>query len=318
MHVLVTLPISEEQKGRLVEAASDKTFVFENAADITEKDLEGAEIILGNIKKASDLAYCRHLRWVHLSNAGVDDYLKPGILPDGVDLANGTGAYGPAISEYMVGTTFMLYKKLDHYMRDQVDHTWHQDGQVRLVQGSTVLVLGLGDIGSSYAMKMKALGCHVIGVKRRPSEKPEWLDELYTEEMTDALLERADIVAMSLPGTKETYHFLNARRIGMMKQDAIVINVGRGVCIDTEALTEALYEKRIGGAALDVIEGEPLRADHPIWDAPRAVITPHISGRTMQPDTLDRLVSMFAENLKKDKNGEPLSYLVDLQTGYQQ
>ena len=134
--------------------------------------------------------------------------------------------------------------------------------------------------------------------------------------LADALLPEADVVALCLPGNSATRHTLDARRIGLLKRNAVVINVGRGSAIDTEALCDALYRGRIAGAALDVTDPEPLPADHPLWDAPNAVITPHISGGFSLPETLEQIVDIFAENLRRDAAGEPLLNLVDLRSGY--
>ncbi len=221
-----------------------------------------------------------------------------------------------AISEYMIGCLFMMRKKLDRYHSNQINHSWKSEGHVGIVQGTTVLVLGLGDIGRTFAGKMKALGCYTIGVKRRMSEKPAEVDELYTIEDLDQLLPRADVIAMSMPGTAATRHTLNRERIAMLKESAVVINVGRGPAIDTEALCDALYAGKIAGAALDVTDPEPLPADHRLWDAPGALITPHTSGGYALPETLVQIADIFVENLENYLAGKPLKNLVDMETGY--
>ena len=145
-------------------------------------------------------------------------------------------------------------------------------------------MIGLGDIGRTFAGKMKALGCYTIGIRRRVSEKmvagDVAADEVHGLEDLDRLLPRADVVALSLPGNASTFHVLNRERIGLLKPNAIVLNVGRGTAIDTDALSDALYAGKITGAALDVTDPEPLPADHPLWSAPGALITPHISAAT--------------------------------------
>jgi phosphoglycerate dehydrogenase-like enzyme len=195
-------------------------------------------------------------------------------------------------------------------------HLWHSEGFVRVVEGSTVLVIGWGDIGSTFGRKMKALGCRVIGVKRRVGACPGWADGLYGMEALDELLPQADVVALSLPGNAATYHTLSRERIALLKPEAVVLNVGRGTAIDTEALADALYEGKIAGAALDVTDPEPLPEDHRLWDAPNAVITPHISGGFALPQTLEQIVELFAVNLEHYLAGEPLDNLIDMETGY--
>ena len=131
---------------------------------------------------------------------------------------------------------------------------WKSEGHVGVIQGTTVLVIGLGDIGTCFASKMKALGCTTIGVKRRVGEKPDCIDGLYGMEELDSLLPRADVVALSLPGNPSTYHTLNRERISLLSPNAIVLNVGRGTAVDTDALSDALYAGKIAGAALDVTD----------------------------------------------------------------
>ena len=316
MKILVTPPLNERQKEKLIQAAPGQEMIFCGQNDITEEMLGEADIILGNLKNPKQLTACRNLKWIQLNNAGTEGYCEPGVLPEGAVLANATGAYGLAISEHMIGMLFELKKKLNLYYRNQLEHRWHSEGFVSVIEGSTVLVIGLGDIGSTFGKKMKALGCRVLGVKRRIGECPDWLDGLYGMEELEQLLPQADIVAMSLPGNAATRHTLNRNRIALMKNSAVVLNVGRGTAIDTEALTDALYEKKIAGAGLDVTDPEPLPSDHRLWDAPNAVITPHISGGFALPETLEQIVDLFAANLGHYFLGEPLENVIDLKTGY--
>lgn len=316
MYILVTPPVNKRQKETLRAAAPGQEMVFHQKDEVTKEDLMRAQIILGNLSDPKDLALCSRLKWIQLNNAGTEGYCEPGVLPKGALLANATGAYGLAISEHMIGCLFELRKKLHLYRQNQAAHLWKSEGFVDVVEGSRVLVIGFGDIGSAFGRKMKALGCQVIGVKRRITEKPEWLEGLYPMEDLDRLLPWADVVAMSLPGNPATYHVLDQRRISLLKKNAVVINVGRGMAIDTDALTDALLAGRIAGAALDVTDPEPLSKDHPLWDAKNALITPHISGGFALPETLEQIVRLFADNLRRYFAGMPIGNLVDLTTGY--
>lgn len=316
MYILVTPPVNDRQKEKLMAAAPGHELVFHVQNEVTEEDLKRADIILGNLNQPGRLKVCENLKWIQLNNAGTEGYCEPGIMPDNAVLANATGAYGLAISEHMIGCLFELRKKLHLYYRNQLAHEWKSEGFVDVVEGSNVLVIGLGDIGTSFGRKMKAFGCRVTGVKRRIGEKPDWLDELCGMDELERLLPQADVVAMSLPGNPSTYHVLNQERIALLKENAVVINVGRGTAIDTDALSEALYAGKIAGAALDVTDPEPLPADHPIWDAPNAIITPHISGGFALPETLEQIVDLFADNLRRYLSGCPLTNIVDPATGY--
>ena len=317
MKIVVTPPFTEEQKALILSAAErPEDVIFCLKSDMTEELLREADVLLGNLESPGQLEKTEHLNWIQLNNAGTDGYCVPGRLPQGAVLTNATGAYGLAISEHMLACLFMLRKKLNLYYANQLQSQWKSEGHVGVIQGTTVLVIGLGDIGTCFASKMKALGCTTIGVKRRVGEKPDCVDGLYGMEELDSLLPRADVVALSLPGNPSTYHTLNRERISLLSPNAIVLNVGRGTAVDTDALSDALYAGKIAGTALDVTDPEPLPADHPLWKAPNAIITPHISGGYALPETLQQIAEIFAENLKRFQAGEPLRNVVDLETGY--
>lgn len=314
MKILVTLPLDERQKNRLEMNFKHQEFVYCLAEDVTKEVIRDAEVILGNLDPAF-LQYAEELKWLQLNNAGTEGFCD-GALPKGVMLTNATGAYGLAISEHMIGVLFELQKKLNLYEKNQREHLWKKEGHVQVIEGSRVLVIGLGDIGTAFARKMKALGCRTTGIKRREGRKPEGVDDLYTLECLDRELPKADIVALSLPGNEDTRHILNEERIALLKKNAVVINVGRGITVDTEALTRALQEGRIAGACLDVTDPEPLPPEHPLWEMENVILTPHVSGGYSLPETLERILTICIENLECYVVKRPLRNLIDFRTGY--
>lgn len=314
MKILVSLPLNDRQKEKLERNFRHQEFLYCPANEVTEKTVANAEVILGNVPPEV-LKGAKVLKWLQLNNAGTEGYCD-GALPKGVVLTNATGAYGLAISEHMIGVLFELQKKLNLYQTNQLAHVWKKEGNVRMIQGSRVLVIGLGDIGTAFAQKMKALGCRTVGIKRREGRKPAGVDDLYLLERLEQQLPRADIVALCLPGNADTWHLLNKERIALMKESAVVLNVGRGITIDTEALTEALQEGRIAGAALDVTDPEPLPSDHPLWEMKNVIITPHISGGYALPETLEQILDICIENLECYMVQRPLRNVIDFRTGY--
>ena len=182
MKILVTLPLDERQKNRLEMNFKHQEFVYCLAEDVTKEVIRDAEVILGNLDPAF-LQYAEELKWLQLNNAGTEGFCD-GALPKGVMLTNATGAYGLAISEHMIGVLFELQKKLNLYEKNQREHLWKKEGHVQVIEGSRVLVIGLGDIGTAFARKMKALGCRTTGIKRREGRKPEGVDDLYTLELS--------------------------------------------------------------------------------------------------------------------------------------
>ena len=313
--ILCFLPATEAEQAALRAAApAGRELVFCTGAP--EPDLLGqAEVLLGKVP-ASRLKEAPGLRWLQLESAGTEGYRDPGLLPEGARLTCASGAYGPGISEHMLAMLLALQKRLPEYWRQQQTGTWESRGRVAGIEGSTCLVIGLGDIGSCFGKRVKALGATVLGVRRTLREKPEWLDGIVALSELDAALARADVVALCLPGTGETMGLMDRERIGRMKPGAILLNVGRGSAVDTGALVEALDRGHLAGAGLDVTDPEPLPPDHPLWRAPGALITPHISGFYHFEGTRRRIVALATENLRRYAAGEPLLNQVDYSTGY--
>ena len=262
------------------------------------------------------LRFAKNLRWISTPMAGAVQYCAPGVLPEGVPLTNSAGAYGPAISEHMLTLTLMLIRRMDEYMAQQNARGWGLIGRVRTLGECRIAVVGMGDIGANYAMRVHALGAKVVGVRRTAHEKPDYVDALYTQDRLDEALRDADVVALALPGTSETENVLSRERLAALKPGCIIVNVGRGSLIDQEALGEMLRSGHLGGAGLDVCKPEPLPADDPLWDAPRLILTPHVSGMNSCAFTLHRILDMYFENLLRWKEGQTLLRQVRRELGY--
>jgi phosphoglycerate dehydrogenase-like enzyme len=312
--VLVVLPVKESHKA-LLEGNAPAGAEFVYCEEPTREMIQGASIIIGNVPQDL-LAGTSKLKWLQLNSAGTDGYTTPGVLPEGAYLTNATGAYGLALSEHMLAMLLCLMKKLHLYAEDQKAHVWGDRGNVMSIEGSTTLVVGMGDIGGEFAKRMHALGSHVIGIRRNKAEKPDYLDGLYQMDALDEWLGKADIVATSLPGTKATYHVFDAAAFAKMKEGAYFLNIGRGTAVDSDALADALNSGHLAGAGVDVTDPEPLPADHPLWDAKNAIVTPHISGFYHLPETFERIIRIAAENMAAFRDGKELRNLVDFTTGY--
>lgn len=315
INVVVLMPMDDSHKIDLMSVAPGSNFIFTSAKEINRETLQDAHIIIGN-PPLDMVKGCKNLKWLQLDSAGADLFVKEGVLPRGVKLTNSTGAYGLAISEHMIGVLLSIYKKLYLYRDNQNNSLWKNEGEVKSIYGCTALVIGLGDIGGDFAKRIKALGGYTIGVRRSDTNKPEYLDELYLMDKVDELLPKADVVALSLPETKETYKLFSKEKISKMKKDSVLINVGRGTAIDTEALCDALESGKLLGAALDVTDPEPLPKDHRIWGIKNAIITPHVSGNYNLKETHHRIVKIAVNNLERFIKGEELRNVVNLSTGY--
>ncbi|MBR5970735.1 MAG: D-2-hydroxyacid dehydrogenase [Lachnospiraceae bacterium] len=319
-HVLVALSRLEARHQDLYTSVADGSshscrLTCKATEDVTKEDMADVNALIGfvpvDVMKASPV-----LEWVHLSWSGVDAFIGPEGLPESVTVCNARGAHGLAVSEHMLALTMMLVRRLHQYRDNQLQCKWEQMGNTISIESATVAVLGIGNIGGDYARKVKALGAHVLGVRRTNGEKPEGVDEQFTIDRLDEVLARADIVAMNLPGGEATANLMNEETLRKMKKGAFLINVGRGTSVDQDALIKVLEEEHLGGAAIDVCVPEPLPADHPLWKAKNLIITPHAASNYLLAETFERFVRISADNLKRYANGEPLQNVVDRNTGY--
>ena len=210
----------------------------------------------------------------------------------------------------------MLQKKLYLYRDEQKRAVWSDHGTVSSLSDSTVVVVGLGDIGQHYARLVKAMGAYVIGVKRRATDPPPCVDELAMTQNLDSVLPRADVVMSVLPNTAATRYIYQPESFDLMKDSALFINCGRGNALAGDVLYDALSARKIAAAAIDVTEPEPLPADSPLWGLDNLVITPHVSGGFHLPEVFERIVDIAAENLKAYCAGKPLRNEIDFATGY--
>ena len=275
------------------------------------------EVIYG-MPKPSELKSFTNLKWFCGSFAGVDAYLDDSLYPSPeVMLSNSSGAYGVTIAEHLIMVTLMLLRHEMSYCADAAAHRWGAVQPMRSIIGSTITVLGTGDIGTEFARRAKAMGAASIrGVRRTRKAADPAFDAIYTHDELDTLLPDTDILVMALPSTGETKNILSAERIALLPPTACVVNVGRGSAIDQPALVEALNAGKLAGAALDVFAEEPVPAGDPVWTAQNLLLTPHISGQMSLGYTRDRNVALFCEDLERYGRGEKPTRLVDRRIGY--
>jgi phosphoglycerate dehydrogenase-like enzyme len=265
--------------------------------------------------RPSQLSEAASLKWYQAASSGIEAYAGALAGRGGVVLTNASGAYGGSISEFMLTYALMLLKHMPQYLRAQDRHEWGFLGSSRSLGDCVAAVIGLGDLGSSLAKKLHALGATVLGVKNTRAPKPGYLDALYCAEEIDAPLRDADIVALCLPSTPATRGIMSRQRIFALKPGAILLNAGRGDAIDQAALVEALKEKRIF-AGLDVTVPEPLPKVHPLWELENLVLTPHVTGGRNYEYARGFIGGLFARNLEAFLDGRPLENTVDIKRGY--
>ena len=291
----------------------DSTIVFaENMEEIRPEDLEDAEIFVGFIRPET-AAKMPRLKFVQLYSAGANGF---DFLPENVILANAYGAYGDSIAEHMLTTTLMAMKRMPEYLKMQDRKGWELLNDIDRFEGSKILSVGMGAIGTSYLQKAAALKAECYGVRRTVHDQPDFVQKLVTPAEMDELLPDMDVVALSLPGTSEVEGMFDERRLRLMKKTAIIVNVGRGNSIVTEDLIRVLESGHLKAACLDVMDPEPLPQDHPLWSAPRVYITPHISGGYRAGVNYERVVDRAIDNVGRVLKGEPPVHIVDRKLGY--
>lgn len=313
--ILITIPMEEEHKKRINEIAFDAEIKYCSVEKITKEDVCDAEIILGNVP-VNFIKESINLKWLHLNSAGANNYTEKDVLKEEVTLTNSTGAYGLAIAEHMLAVLLSLQKKIYIYTENQKNHLWKDEGEVVSIYGAKTLVVGLGDIGSEFALRMNALGSKVYGIRKHKAEKPLYIEKMYEIEELEKIISEFDVVAVFLPETRETINLFDKSKFKMMKKSAFFLNAGRGSTVNTKDLYEALNEEIIKGAGIDVVDIEPLPKESPLWNAKNILITPHVSGGYHLKETLKRVRNIAISNLEAYYKNEPMKNIVDFKTGY--
>ena len=310
--------ITEKHRLQIQQTAEKASFsaaFFQTQAALAEK-IGDFEVLYGYIPPEL-LAGAKELRWLCTASAGVDHLLEDSLWPrPDCLLSNSSGAYGPTISEHIVMVLLMLLRRMPEYEEIVRARGWENQLPIRSIRDGAFTILGTGDIGAHVADCLRGMGAARITGLSRSGRAREGFDEVLPISRLDEVLPRTQSLIMALPGTAETVHILNRARIALLPAGATVINVGRGTAVEQEPLIEALNAGRLGGAALDVMDPEPLPEDHPLWSAKNIILTPHVSGNMTLGYTRDRNVEMFCEDLRNYAAGRPLNGLVDRKAGY--
>ena len=268
-------------------------------------DDTGAQVIIGNPDPAS-LADYPHLELIQLESAGYDQYDVEALNQRKVRLCNASGCFGDVISEYVIGSLIMKLQHLDRYVLQQKEHLWEKTKSVRMISGSTIVVVGMGNIGATLARRLHHLGAQVIGVRKYLEKNAIGVERMVSLHQIEEVLPCADAVILCLPANAETKGFFTHHYFSLMKNDAIFINVGRGSLVKLIDLQRALQENSIGGAILDVMEVEPLPKDQPLWEDERVLLTPHVAGTFANQTSFIQFEEIVIENLKNYHEGKPL------------
>jgi phosphoglycerate dehydrogenase-like enzyme len=279
----------------------------------------GAQALMGYCNEEI-LAAGPDIHWIQVYSAGIDRCVGSPSLRQGEKLmTNGQRIGSPALADHAIALMMALARGLDVYHGNQLQGEWKRDVGLESsrffeLEGRTVLVVGLGGIGTQTARRAHGLGMRVVATRGSRREGPDYVDYVGLADEAIGLAAKADVVINTAPLTDATRGMFNAEFFAAMKPTAFFISVGRGASTVTDDLVAALESGQIAGAGLDVTDPEPLPAGHPLWSTPRVIISPHTGGRSDK--SRERLFLLVQENLRRYVAGEPLLSVVDIERGY--
>ncbi len=218
----------------------------------------------------------KNLRFIQLTSAGFDRVDMDYVNAQGIEIHNARGVYSIPMAEFAVSGVLELYKQARFFLENQQARRWEKHRGLLELFGRTVTIVGCGSVGTECAKRFKAFGCRVTGVDIAP-RRDDAYDAMLPIEKLDEALPASDVLVLTVPLTKATERLIDARRLKLMKDAAVVVNISRGKVIDETALAEKLRTRRLMGAVLDVFETEPIPASSPLWDLPNAILSPHNS-----------------------------------------
>ncbi len=330
MKLIIHPAIEPERLAALRAEAPGAEWVNAVDRDTALRAMPGADGFLGKITPEL-LAAADRLRWVQSFTVSLEHYMFPELVAHPCALTNVRGLFSDVIADQVMGYIISFARNLHLYVRQQIDHHWEPLGgeaaRVSLTTGpglvnaldrrtiflpeATLGIVGFGAIGAEIARRASAFGMPIRAVDREAGSKtvPEWVESIDGIDRLDELLAWSDFVVIAAPHTPETVGLFRAETLARMKPTSYLINIGRGALVVLDDLVSALRAGRLAGAALDVFEAEPLPAEHPLWDFPNVMITPHTAGYSTK--IAGRHLDTLVENVRRFVRGEPLINVVN-------
>lgn len=252
------------------------------------------------------------LKLIQIISTGVDSLLPAPDLPEHVKISNARGAHDTQMGEFALMMMLDFAKNMPRIRQQHADREWTMFMPTNL-QGKTCGIIGLGAVGEAIAERAAAMRMRVIATQRNPKSSP-LVEKIYSADDTALVTEQSDYLVLVVPLTDDTRGLYDAEMIARMKPDAVMINLSRGGIVDEDAIATALRDGKIRGAAIDVFEQEPLPQDHPLWDVPNTIITPHMAAADLA--YVPNVVQVLAENIRRVDKDETLVNEVDRYRGY--
>ena len=313
---IVVLAENEARVQYFLKAAPDVQIVGVRGPREAMAQLSDADALVGMCSPQL-VANAPKLKWVQSQLAGVDDCIEvPRIQNGEILFTNMQRVNGSNVAEHAMALTLTLTRRLNAALENQAEGSWNRRGlgPPLDLDGATMLVVGLGGIGTEIARRARAFNMRVIATRNSSRNGPAFVSYVGLADELPELISEADVVINATPLTPATEGLFNSELFGRMKRTAYFINIGRGGSVVTSDLVDALQSGTIAGAGLDVTDPEPLPDNHPLWSTPNVVITPHVAGASQIK--LDRMWAVFRENIRRFAAGDKMLSVVSVEQGY--
>jgi D-3-phosphoglycerate dehydrogenase len=315
MRIVLCYPLENAHLAQIRAMAPHAEVVDAGQERIAEELLK-ADVFCGHAKVPvpwDETVRRGRLKWIQSSAAGMDHCLVPSVVASDILVTSASGVLADQVAEHTLALILALCRNLPTFLQAQKSREFVRR-PTRDLHRSTVGIVGLGGVGRRLAEVLAPLRTRIIATDMFPIDKPPHVAELWPAERLDDVLRQSDIVVLCVPLNDQTRGMIDARKLALMKSNALLINVARGPLVVESDLVEAIQRGRIAGAGLDVTEVEPLPPSSKLWDLPTVVITPHVGGQSAR--RAQNMTDFFCENLRRYLAGEPLLNVVDKRLGF--
>ncbi|RIK72423.1 MAG: D-2-hydroxyacid dehydrogenase [Planctomycetota bacterium] len=315
MRIVLCYPVEPRHIARIQSVWPEAEIIDAGQQRIAD-ELPEADIFCGHPKTPvpwDETVERGRLRWIQSSAAGLDHCLVPSVVASEITVTSASGVLAKQVADQALALLLGILRSFPVFFRAQEQRQFVRR-PTRDLHGARVGLVGLGGNGRRIAKVLKAFETSLIATDWFPEQKSPFVDEVLPAHAVDDLLPRVDVLVLTAPLTEHTRHLINSRRLAMLPPGGVLVNVARGPLVVERDLVEALASGHLWGAGVDVTEVEPLPEDSPLWNAPNAIITPHVGGQ--RASRIDDMTDLFCENLRRYRQAKPLLNLVDKRLGF--
>ncbi|HXT59705.1 MAG TPA: D-2-hydroxyacid dehydrogenase [Pirellulales bacterium] len=316
MRIVLCYPVEARRLEQIAAAAPGAELVDAGQERIAQEILE-ADIFCGHAKLHpvpwDEVVRRGRLKWIQSSAAGMDHCLVPSVVASNIVVSSASGVLADQVAEHTLALLTGVLRSLPVFFRAQQKKEFIRR-PTRDLHRATIGIVGFGGNGRRLAEVLRVFKGRILATDMFPSDKPDYVEALWSADRLPDLLAESDIVILAAPLTESTRGMIDAEALSRMKPGSVLINVARGPLVVESALVDAIVSGRLAGAGLDVTEQEPLPRDSPLWELPQVIITPHVGGQSAT--RIDDMTSFFCENLRRWLAGKPLANLIDKRLGF--